>query len=153
MACWVAQAQVTTVCKRMRKVDITEALLALPATEFLDSGGTNGWLAHPEWLKDFVDGLALDGKVKVAVLRMLPSFQGIPLHTDFAPQGERRFHVPLVTHPAVAMRWPDARVDEHLESGYLWFVDHTQPHEVIHKAPINRVHVQIDLVGCKEACD
>jgi hypothetical protein len=134
------------VCQRIRAVDIAAVLAQLPTTVFVDSGGTNGWIAEPAWLPAFVEGLHLEGAVAHAVVRQLPAGQGIPPHVDRG-LGERRFHVPLVTHPAVTMRWPDDGVEVHLEAGYLYEVRFDRRHEIVHQAPIDRVHIQINTVN------
>lgn len=135
-------------CWKIKPVDVGEALLALQKTHFVDSGGTNGWLAQPEWLDGFVAKLGLGGVVTRRLCRMLPAGQGIPLHTDgatFGSKRERRFHVPLVTHPDVKMVWPEDGVEEHLEVGYLYEVRYDCPHEIVHKAPVARIHIQINV--------
>lgn len=134
-------------CKKIRSVDISKALAGLDDAEFRDTGGTNGWLANPPWLSEFVHDLNLRGIVLYSVLRKLPAWQGIPPHVDDGRVGEQRFHVPLVTHPDVKMRWLDSEHEEHLEVGYLYQVDFTKTHEIVHCAPIDRVHVQINLQG------
>ena len=57
----------------------------------------------------------------------------------------RRYHVPLVTHPLVTMRWPEDGEEHHLEAGWLYEVDYTRLHEIIHRAPVDRVHVQVNV--------
>lgn len=137
-------------CRKLRQVDIAAALAALPATEFRDSGGTNGHLAFPGWLLPFVESLALDGRVNFAVVRKLPAYQGIPPHIDHGvPQinSGHRYHVPLVTHRLVTMRWPEDGEEHHLEAGWLYEVDYTRLHEIVHRAPIDRIHVQVNVSG------
>lgn len=135
-------------CRKLREVDTTAALALLPETQFRDTGGTNGHIAFPPWLLPFVESLALDGKVNFAVVRKLPAYQGIPPHIDHGvPEinSGRRYHVPLVTHPLVTMRWPLDGEEHHLEAGWLYEVDYTKLHEIVHRAPIDRVHVQINV--------
>lgn len=136
-------------CHKIRRVDISQALVGLASTHFLDTGGTNGWIAYPQWLPAFVDSLELGGHPIIAVCRKLPAGQGIPPHIDpvMYPGNERRFHVPLVTHPDVMMRWPDDGVEEHLEAGYLYEVRFDKLHEIVHRAPVDRVHVQVNVWG------
>lgn len=136
-------------CRKIRQVDIAAALEAVPATEFRDTGGTNGHIAFPLWLPEFVASLNLDGRVTYAVVRKLPAFQGIPPHVDHGvPEinAGRRYHVPLVTHPLVTMRWPDDNEEHHLEAGWLYEVDYTRLHEIVHRAPVDRVHVQANAL-------
>jgi hypothetical protein len=135
-------------CRQLRKVDISHALEQLPGTQFVDTGGTNGWISAPPWLGEFVSGLGLSGKVTRALVRKLPAYQGIPAHIDkpmFGVVGERRYHVPLVTHPDVTMRWPEDGEDHHLEAGFLYEVDYTRLHEIVHRADVDRIHVQINV--------
>lgn len=136
-------------CRKIRPVDISAALAMLPGMTFHDTGGTNGWLADPAPLAGFVAGLGLAGAVLRTNVRKLPAGQGIPPHVDpkvhqSAKVREHRYHVPLVTHPAVAMRWPDEGVAVHLEAGWLYEVRVDKLHEVVHRAPTDRVHVVID---------
>lgn len=137
-------------CRRIRQIDISAALAALPSTEFRDTGGSNGHIAEPEWLDEFVASLELGGDVLYRVLRKLPAFQGIPAHIDaerMSPvNAGRRYHVPLVTHPLVTMRWPEDGEEHHLEAGWLYEVDYTRLHEIVHRAPIDRVHVQVNAL-------
>ena len=76
--------------------------------------------------------------------------QSIPPHIDdWIPKGLdwRRFHVPLVTHPSILMRWPEEGIEIHLEPGFLWEVCVTRRHEVINNADVSRIHLQIDQVN------
>jgi hypothetical protein len=135
-------------CRKIREVNIDAVLRDLPSVEFIDSGGSNGHLAQPHWLRPFAESLAL-GRVNHAIVRKLPAFQGIPPHID--PQtgmnAGRRYHIPLVTHPLVTMRWPDEGEEYHLEAGWLYEVDYTKLHEIVHRAPVDRVHVQVNAYG------
>ena len=143
----------SALCRRIRPVDIADALCALSEVRFVDTGGTNGWIANPDWLGAFVERLALGGTVMRALCRLLPAGQGIPPHVDapmFRSNCERRFHVPLLTHPGVMMRWPDDGVEEHLEAGYLYEVRYDRLHEIVHRAPVDRVHIQINVVNATE---
>ena len=134
------------VCKRLRAVDIAPLLDLLPAVEFEDTGGSNGHVAYPEWLLPFAQGLDV-GRVIRAVLRLLPPGQGIMAHIDHPHNSwsrGRRYHLPLVTHPLVTMRWPNDGVEEHLEAGWLYEVDHLRLHEVVNRAPVERVHLVVN---------
>lgn len=132
-------------CRKIRAVDIAAVLRRLPLVTFVDSGGSNGHLAQPDWLGSFAAGLDL-GRVNHAIVRKLPAYQGIPPHID--PQtgmnAGRRYHVPLVTHPLVTMRWPDDDYEEHLEAGWLYEVDYTRLHEIVNRAPVDRIHIQVN---------
>jgi hypothetical protein len=136
-----------TVCRQVRPVDITVALAALPGTLFTDTGGTNGHIAQPGWLAPFVESLQLGGHTAYAVVRKLPAGQGIPPHVDRGAGVERRFHVPLLTHDHVTMRWPNERVEMHLEAGFLYEVRFDLLHEIVNVAPVDRVHVQVNTIG------
>lgn len=124
----------------------------LAGVTFHDTGGTNGWLAEslPAWVPSFVASLPLRGTVTQTVVRLLPAGQGIPPHVDpvvsRSPRvREHRYHVPLVTHPDVTMRWPEDEVSVHLEVGWLYEVQHQERvHEVVHQASIGRIHLCID---------
>jgi hypothetical protein len=117
----------------------------LPDVEFVDTGGSNGCIASPDWLPEFVASLDL-GNIDLALLRSLPPGRNIPPHIDTVRgRGNRgrRYHVPLVTHPLVTMRWPDDGEEHHLEAGWLYEVDYTRLHEIVQGAPVDRVHVQV----------
>jgi hypothetical protein len=133
-------------CRKIRQVDIAPALAELPDTTFVDTGGSNGHIASPEWAKAFARSLEL-GEVHLVLVRKLPAGQGIPPHIDTV-RGRanigRRYHVPLVTHPLVTMRWPEDGEEHHLEAGWLYEVDYTRLHEIVHRAPIDRIHVQVN---------
>lgn len=106
----------------------------------------------PDWVSLFVRRLGLPGIVERTFLRLLPPGQGIPPHVDpplyTSPRiRQHRFHLPLVTHPDVVMRWPDEDVRVHLEKGWLYEVRFDRLHEVVNHAPINRIHLQIDTVA------
>lgn len=136
------------VCKQWRTVDILPALNLLPFVSFGDTGGTNGWIAKPEWLPAFIRTLNLGGLIVYAVCRKLPAGQGIPPHIDDSKhKGSigRRFHIPLVTHPAVTMRWPREHVEMHLVAGSLYEVRFDILHEVVNNAPIDRTHIQVNI--------
>lgn len=140
----------SALCRRHRPVNIDAPLAGLLGTAFVDTRGTNGHIAFPPWLPEFVASLNLDGRVTYAVVRKLPAYQGIPPHIDHGvPEinSGRRYHVPLVTHPLVTMRWPDDGEEHHLEAGWLYEVDYTRLHEIVHRAPVDRIHVQVNAHG------
>lgn len=138
-------------CRRLRQVDISAALRELESTQFVDTRGSNGHIAQPEWLKPFVDSLGIEGAVIIAQLRKLPAYQGIPAHIDSPKLNPslnigRRYHVPLVTDPRVTMRWPEDGEEHHLEAGWLYEVDYTKLHEIVHRAPVDRIHLQVNVL-------
>lgn len=131
-------------CRKIRRVEIGFALDRLPEVQFVDTGGSNGCIANPPWLAEFVDSLGIEGRVELALLRKLPPGRNIPPHIDTVRgRGNHghRYHVPLVTHPLVTMRWPDDGEEHHLEAGWLYEVDYTRLHEIVHRAPVDRIHL------------
>jgi hypothetical protein len=140
MACWW----------KIRAVDIRAAREAVLSAPFVDSGGTNGWISSPPWLAGFVASLQLGGTAVRILCRKLPAYQGIPVHTDapmFGARDERRFQLPLITDPRILMCWPDSQEAVHLEAGYLYEVNYRDPHTVIHQAPIDRIHIHVQVQG------
>ena len=138
----------TQLWQKHHRVDITLPLSELPNTKFINTGGTNGWVAQPAWMHPFIATLAPEGKVTFACLRKLPPYQNIPPHIDAwknRPNVGKRFHVPLLTHPLVKMRWPDDGEEVHLEAGWLYEVCFTRLHEVVHLAPVDRVHLHFNV--------
>lgn len=142
----------TTCLTRIGPADLTPCDLS--GVVFHDTGGTNGWLANPlpDWVPAFIASLQLPGVVLKVDLRKLPAGQGIPPHIDpkvhqSALVQEHRYQVPLVTHPDVTMRWPEDGVEAHLAAGQVYEVDFTRLHEIVHRAPVDRVHLQIHT-GC-----
>jgi len=141
------------VCQKIRSVDISLALAGLSDTQFVDSGGTNGWTARPEWLQKFAEGLNLGGTIIYVWCRKLPAYQGIPPHVDISGHRAdtgRRFHIPIVTHPDVTMRWPDDGVEEHMEAGYVYEINYLKKHEIVHKANADRIHVVVNVKDSTE---
>jgi len=140
--------------RKIKPVDVSVAIVKLVGVTWRDTGGTNGWLADPlpEWALELAKSLRLDGVILSVCLRKLPAGQGIPLHVDpkqhqSAKVIERRYHVPLVTHPLVTMRWPDEGEEVHMEAGWLYEVRIDRPHEIVHRGPVDRVHL---VVHCGE---
>lgn len=135
--------------QRLAPVDIGWVLPLLAETAFINTGGTNGWIAKPEWLDRLFTSVHLDGAMTFAVARMLPAGQGIPPHIDLwenIPNMGRRYHVPLVSDPNVMMCWPDDHVRVYLEPGWLWEVCFTKLHEVVNLAPTARIHAHFNVV-------
>lgn len=135
--------------RKIRPVDISGILRLLPEVKFEDTGGPNGWIARPAWMAGFIESLNPEGRVTFTLLRKLPPFQNLPPHVDSynnVPNIGKRFHVPLLTHPEVVMRWPNDDVEVHLEAGWLWEVCYTKLHEVAHRASVDRVHLHFNVV-------
>lgn len=143
------------VCKRIKPVDLGPVLKVIDRLEFADSGGKCAWVTKqgsvaPVELMALVNGLGIGGTTKRLFCRKLTPRQGIAPHVDDWMPEEllwRRFHVPLVTHPDIRMRWPADGVDVHLEPGWLWEVRFDRMHEVVHNADCDRIHIQIDQVN------
>jgi hypothetical protein len=138
--------------RRLRPVNIAGILRKLPDTRFVDTGGPNGWLAKPapEWLRPFIETVDPGVRYTWPMIRKLPPFQNLPPHIDNfrnTPNLGMRRHVPLVSHPDVKMRWPEAGVEVWLEPGYLWEVQYDILHEVVHRAPIDRIHLHYNVVS------
>ena len=151
----------TEVVRRIRAVDISSVLAALGTMPFVAicQGSTDP--KHPPCsvvvpsttpavVTSLVASLALGGSPHRVFLRKLGPHQGIPPHVDDwvpADSGIRRFHIPLVSHPDIKMRWPDDGVELHLAPGWLYEVRFNRLHEVVNPTPYERVHVQIDQIG------
>ena len=148
------------VYKRIKAVDIIPILAVLPSLQFVGicQGSTDP--NHPPCsvvipgtplpieITDMVKELELGGEIHRVFLRKLSPGQNIPPHIDsWVPEGWRRFHVPLISHPDIFMRWPNDGVEVYLEPGYLWEVKVSKLHEVTHNANIDRVHIQIDQIN------
>ncbi len=141
----------------IKSVDLAPALGLIKDLAFISVGNAPGKYAcdvvlqahFPEAFNDLVAGLELGGTLARAVLRRLNPRQNIPPHIDdWMPQETdwRRFQVPLVSHPAIIMRWPDDGVETHLAPGFLYEVRFDRTHEVINGADSERIHLQIDQV-------
>lgn len=141
------------VYKRIKAVGIGPTLAVLDKLEFADSGGKCAWVTKqgsvaPRELVDLVGGLGLGGRHGRMFCRKLMPRQGIAPHVDdWIDPAWRRFHVPLISHPDIKMRWPDDGVEIHLEPGYLYEVRVDREHEVINDTDVERIHIQIDQVN------
>ena len=140
-----------SLCQRIRAVDISQALEALKTTEFVDTKGLGGHICFPSWAMDFATSLNL-GTVAHVIVRKLPAYQGIAPHIDeerYEPWVNvgTRYHVPLVTHPGVTIRWPEHGEEHHLEAGWLYTVDYSKTHEVVNLAPIDRIHLIANVIA------
>ena len=138
-------------------VDLGSVLAILDRLPFFAANTTGGKYPcdvvmrtqFPPELHAFVDGLGLGGRTARAIIRRLAPRQSIPPHVDDwmpAEKDWRRFQVPLVTDPAVIMRWPDDGVSVHLAPGWLYEVRYDRLHEVVHGADCARLHLQIDQI-------
>jgi len=107
--------------------------------------------AHfPDEVKSLIGCLGLGGESVRALLRKLQPGQSIPPHVDDWMPAEadwRRFQIPIVTDPAIIMRWPEDGQEKHLEAGWLYEVRFDRVHEVVNHAKVERVHLQIDQVN------
>ena len=148
--------------RRLQAVNIQPVLAVLDHLQFVDIcvGSTDPKhppcsvvpprTPMPEAFPRLVQSLGLGGETYRLFLRKLGPRQGIPLHVDdWIPQksGVRRFHVPLVSHPDIVMRWPDDGQAVHLEPGYVWEVRYNRLHEVVNLTDFARIHIQIDQQG------
>lgn len=106
--------------------------------------------AHfPPELVSLIEGLGLGGETARAILRKLHPRQSIPVHVDEWMPGEadwRRFQIPITSHPNIVMRWPMDGAEVHLAPGFLYEVRFDRPHEVIHGADCERIHLQVDQI-------
>ena len=147
-------------CYRVIKpVDIGPVLSTLDRLTFISVGGSSPekykcdvlLMPHfPPELRDLATGLGLGGQIARAILRRLGPRQSIPPHVDAWMPAEadwRRFQLPLITDPAIIMRWPDDGVELHLQPGFLYEVRFDRRHEVVHGADVPRIHLQIDQVN------
>lgn len=137
-------------CQKIRQIDISDLIPRLETIAFINTGGTNGWVAQPDWMLPFIRNISPDGEITFACIRKLPPYQNIPPHIDSwnnRPNVGKRFHIPLLTHPGVTMRWPDDNVEIHMEAGWLYEVCFRKLHEVVHLAPVDRIHLHYNVVN------
>ncbi len=147
------------VYRRICPVDLSRVLPLLPGLPFFAAGLSDPKkypcdvvLASqfPQELREFADSLGIGGRPARMLLRKLRARQSIPVHVDdwMSDQSDwRRFQVPLTSHQDIVMRWPDDGQEVHLAPGWLWEVRYDRPHEVVHGADVERIHLQIDQVG------
>lgn len=148
--------------RNLGPVDLSAVLPDLAELRFVDSGGVCAWVTDPQSrapqsLLDLYHALALGGRPARLFCRRLAPGQSIAPHTDTEikdPQGRtlragewRRFQVPLVSHPAIRMRWPDDGIEAHLAPGWAYEVRYDRPHAVVNPTAHERIHLQIDQVG------
>lgn len=144
------------VYRRVGPVDISSVLkivgtLALKDTGNLNAQTTPGGSVPPAEITALAKQIPLGGHPINWVCRKLSAYQGIARHDDcgvLARIGDfRRFHIPIVTHPDIVMRWPDDGVVVHLEAGWQYEIRIDRAHEVINHTDSERVHLQIDQMG------
>lgn len=136
-------------CQDLGMIDIDGPLHAMEAEPL---NCISGWIFDAPWLREFVKTLPLGEGHRIALIRILRPEQSIPPHVDRdikdgVPQ--RRYQLPLVTHPDVVMSWitPEGtREPYHLQVGHLYEVDYRKIHEVENHSSIDRVHIQIDVL-------
>jgi hypothetical protein len=138
--------------RRIKPINLDPVLAVVCKLEFADSGGKCAWvtkrgsIAPPELIM-LVRDCGLGGEAKRLFCRKLMPRQCIAPHVDDWIPSEidwRRFHIPLITHPSIVMRWPADEIEVHLEPGFLWEVRYDRLHEVVNNADCERIHVQID---------
>ena len=58
-----------------------------------------------------------------------------------------RLHIPVITHEEVLMTsWlPGGIAEFHMKKYSCWWLDVSQPHKVVNKSDIDRVHLVIDI--------
>ncbi len=143
------------VFKKIKAVDIQPVLAIIDELKFIDSGGKCAWVTDPtskapEPLLQLVRELRLGGSYKRVFCRKLIAYQGILPHIDDWMEtgiNMRRFHVPLISHPAIKMRWPNDKVETYLEPGYLYEVRFDRLHEVVNETGAERIHIQVDQIN------
>jgi len=76
----------------------------------------------------------------------------IAKHTDKVDQDIKtgkivRLHVPVITNKEIiTTSWLKGGIAEfHMEKGSCWWLDVAQPHKVVNKSDIDRVHLVIDI--------
>lgn len=150
------------VCRIVCQVDIGTLLAVLPTLPFVAANVGSAdprkspcfvvppGTALPPVVRDFVDGLGLPGQTRRVLFRKLGPRQGMAPHVDewlAAEASWRRFQVPLISDPAIRMRWPLDGVEVHLAPGFVYEVRFDRLHEVVNEADTERVHLQIDRTG------
>ena len=140
------------VYKRIKPLNIDPVLRVIDKLKFIDSNGKCAWVTAPDSqapseLLDLVRSAGLGGIYKRMFCRKLMPKQGIAPHIDDWMPNEinwRRFHIPLISHPDIKMRWPNDNIELHLAPGYLYEVRYDRLHEVVNPTEFERIHIQID---------
>ena len=155
----MARLAANEVYRQIKPVDLVPALAVLPQLSYVSVGHSAPGkyrcdvvlkAAFPAEVWALIDALDLGGDIARVVIRRLAPRQHIPPHVDDWMSQEadwRRFQVPLVSDPAIRMRWPDDGVEVHLVPGWLYEVRFDRLHEVINEADVERIHLQIDQVN------
>lgn len=92
---------------------------------------------------------AIGGENHRFLFRRLSPRQSLAPHIDSMLPEEaawRRFQLPIITNPAIIMKWPDDGQELHLKAGMLYEVRADRTHEVVNGWDGERVHLQIDQV-------
>ena len=96
-------------------------------------------------IRKLVQSLRGDHKLLKIRLMKLIAGRSIGEHRDrFSGEGVYRLHVPIVTHRRV--RFLSHQQPHHMPVGRLYYLDVYQPHAVVNKSPIDRVHLVFDIV-------
>jgi len=155
----VARLAANEVYRQIKPVDHLPALAVLPQLSYVSVGHSAPGKykcdvvlkeTFPPQVWGLIESLDLGGTLARVVIRRLEPRQHIPPHVDDWMPAEadwRRFQVPLVSHPAIRMRWPDDGVEVHLAPGWLYEVRFDRLHEVVNEADVERIHLQVDQVN------
>lgn len=85
------------------------------------------------------------GYVNRVVLSCVPAGEEILPHSDDFGEAVRssshHCHIPIITHPAAVMGFPDDDMVKHLARGRLYAMDETAQHYVKNPSKIDRVHL------------
>lgn len=108
-------------------------------------------------LTEFVQSVPWWRRTERVRLLKMNAGSSLGRHTDITDRngGTRdgqivRFHVPVVTDPAVRMDvWEldGRRVSHHLAAGRCYYLDARKPHAVHNGSSVNRVHLVVDVVA------
>jgi hypothetical protein len=111
-----------------------------------------GWTQTPEAVRVATEAIAakvlkwLPGKKRgtTFIAKLVPD-QSHPVHTDHEDNDcPTRVHVPVVTNgKAVYMEGDDAL---HMEAGFAWVIDPTQPHTAWNGGTEDRIHLMFNAV-------
>ncbi|MCF2948647.1 aspartyl/asparaginyl beta-hydroxylase domain-containing protein [Paraglaciecola aquimarina] len=108
--------------------------------EFSDTPFLHSLAYLPEVLKSF--------KCPLLAVRLMKLSAGseIKTHTDLdlnADMGTARLHIPIITHEKVTFLLNDEVVPFKL--GECWYLRLSDPHSVVNRSDIDRVHLVIDV--------
>jgi len=136
-------------CQDLGPVDITTPVQDMRKFGLIQVAG---WIYTATWLHTFVERLPLGSGSRMSLIRVLTPGQEIPAHADgYLLKGvpQRRFLLPLITHPNAVMSWfteDGVKESYHLLEGHLFEINYRKKHEVENHSPIDRVHIQIDVL-------